>query len=123
MASALQECKTKREKKVLLETRQGVLRQTPLMLCILAIKLEVRGEKEESDHPGVAKLLLREGCAVNARDVAGHTACFHSSGVSSNETCHQVLRILAANGGDVNMSNRWVELCSRSPGLLVDDEW
>ena len=43
---------------------------------------------------------------MNARDVAGHTALFHSSGASSDEACHEALKVMCSAGGDINLQNR-----------------
>lgn len=104
---ALDAAKDAGDREKLLETREGVLRSTPLIIVIVAIKLKVQGEKEKSDHLACVKLLVEAGCRVNARDVAGHTALFHSSGASSDEACHEALKIMCSAGGDINLQNRW----------------
>jgi hypothetical protein len=96
-------------KQHLLERRECIPRQTPLMTCIIGMKCLDKDSVDESGGKwkDVIRLLLQQGAAVNARDVAGHTACFHASGISSNADTLDVLQILVAAKGDVNLPNRF----------------
>ena len=53
LKEALDAAKDADAREKLLETREGVLRSTPLIIVIVAIKLKVQGEKEKSDHLAV----------------------------------------------------------------------
>ena len=93
----------------LLERRECILRQTPLITCIVGMKCMVRESvgKVGGKWKEIISLLLQHGAAVNAKDIAGHTACFHASGSASTEDTLEVLQILVAAKGDVNSPNRF----------------
>jgi hypothetical protein len=54
----------------------------------------------------VAALLIKHGAQLNAKDIAGHTACFHASGEDANPITLEILKLLIAAKGDVNATNR-----------------
>lgn len=64
VAAALKSAPDAAARAVLLETREGVLRSTPLIIAIVGIKLQVRGEKEESNHLEVTAPLPESGRKV-----------------------------------------------------------
>ena len=93
----------------LLERRECILRQTPLITCIVGMKFLVKNSVRDSGGrwKEIIPLLLQKGAAVNAKDIAGHTACFYASGSSSNSDTLEILHILVAAKGDVNSRNRF----------------
>jgi hypothetical protein len=93
-----------------LETRETLLRFTPLFACISCARVAARGGDaalRRGDHARVAKALLDAGANANARDVAGYTplmhVCFNSSTIGVART---MMPLLLAAGADVNARNR-----------------
>ena len=106
---AMLESSTHSERVQLLESRESMLRNTPLMTCVNGIKFLSQRDKAlmKSDHRRVVRLLLDHGARVDARDFAGHTALYLASGDTSTEDTLALLDDLVAAGADVNAPNRF----------------
>ena len=109
-ASAMLELTTSsKDRKALLERRDGPLRFTPLLSCISGAK-HGAGKTNMSglgQQVAVARLLLEAGARPNAKDVAGFTAFHLAADTGANADSLAIAAMLPAYGGDPNLKNRF----------------
>jgi hypothetical protein len=100
---------TRSQRAQLLEGRESLVRNTPLMMCVNGINLLSSTDKARfrSDHARVAKLLLAHGARPDARDVAGHTALYLAAADVSAQDALALVAPLVAAGADINAPNRF----------------
>jgi hypothetical protein len=89
----------------MLESRESITRVTPLMMCVLGAKFLI-GSEGPFQWAESAAVLVKHGARLNAKDIAGHTACFHASSEKSNPETLEILKLIIAAKGDVNATNR-----------------
>jgi hypothetical protein len=89
----------------LLERRESITRITPLMMCALGPKFLI-GNERPLQWAEVVAVLVKHGARLNAKDIAGHTACFHAASENANSVTLDILKLLIAAKGDVNATNR-----------------
>jgi len=81
VTACLEACSSPHEKRVLLETRLGIMRFSPLFLTISGMrKLRQKDGEPVLDHVGTAKLLLDHGARPDARDLLGKTPLHYICG-------------------------------------------
>jgi hypothetical protein len=81
----------------LLETRETSMRLTPLhlilsvgkTLMVTTVISQIKPKHE--DHLEIAKLLLKYGARVDARDVCGKSVCHYGAGIMATSTTMQIV--------------------------------
>ena len=89
-----------------MESRVGILRLTPLMVCVLGAR-ENSNAEEESKFIEIADILCTAGCRVNAKDTAGYNAAFHCTSGYSYDCGLGIFRLICHKHHAVVVPNRF----------------
>lgn len=116
--------------------RESLMRLSPLHAAIVGSRIlpthlwpSYRIKKENVDHLGVVKLLVENGCDINAKDVAGYSCIHHCFSAYASEYSQEIGKYLLIKGANGNAKNRvgrvpLIECCQvqniASVKILVD---
>jgi hypothetical protein len=76
----------------LLETRETSMRLSPLLMIVsMGKNISVGNAENPQKHLTAAKALIRHGCRVDAKDVAGKTVCHYGAGVMATKMTMQIV--------------------------------
>ena len=93
---------TEDDKVSLLERRESMIRFCGIFHVICGARV-----KPSKEHIEIAKLIIKAGCKLNAKDVAGYTPLHHCLSQYGNKTTLEIAKILVEEGADVNITNRF----------------
>jgi len=120
----LEECSRKYEdRKKLLERRESGMRFNSMLNVICGYKqlTAFSGNPPVFGHLETAKVLLKYGVNVHARDVAGYTALHFCTNLNSSQTTLKIGELLLQHGADINARNRF-GCCPLHEPVMSGDE-
>ena len=110
-------------KKRLLERRESGMRFNSMLNVICGHKQlkAFPGNPPMFGHLDTAKVLLKYGVNVHARDVAGYSALHFCTNLNSSETTLKIAELLLQHGADINARNRFGCCPLHEPVMLGDE--
>ena len=90
------------DKIMLLERRESMIRFCGILHVICGARVN-----PSNGHLKIAEMLIKAGCKLDVKDVAGYTAVHHCLTQYGNSTTLKIAHLLVENGANVNAVNRF----------------